>query len=117
MSDDYEPLNLGEPDELPVYNQAMNVIAELKSRVRELEAERDRLKYVFEKEMDHSKFLAELVQHLYGDGWENLTIHEAKKLRTRHAVLVEAAKGALHFVPFVSGYYKALEAALAEVKP
>ena len=54
----------------------------LESRVRELEAD-------LETEKDHSKFLGELVQHLYGDGWENLTIHEAKKLRARQAALVE----------------------------
>jgi hypothetical protein len=63
-----------------------------RSQIEHIRAERDRLKDVFEKEMDHSKFLAELVQYLYGDGWEHLTIHEAKKLRTRHAALVEAAE-------------------------
>ena len=39
MSDDDEDIELGEPDELIVYNQSMSVIAELKSRVRELDAE------------------------------------------------------------------------------
>jgi hypothetical protein len=60
-------------------------LMELESHVRDLEAE-------LETEKDHSKFSGELVQHLYGDGWENLTIHEAKKLRARHSALVEAAK-------------------------
>lgn len=30
--------------------------------------------------------------------------------------LVEAAKGALHFIPFLSGYHKELEATLAAVE-
>jgi hypothetical protein len=87
--------------------------------------------------MDHSKFLVELLQHLYGDGWEHLTIHESNKIRARHAALVEAAEWTVkymhHFItldeqipydpedpdltgsePFES--YKKLKAALAEVK-
>ena len=44
-----------------------------------------------ETEKDHSKFFGELLQALYGDKWETLTIHEAKKHKAKLAALVEAA--------------------------
>ena len=43
-----------------------------------------------EGEVDHRKFLGELLQALYGDKWETLTIHEAKKHKAKLAALVEA---------------------------
>jgi hypothetical protein len=109
VSDDDELIELGEPDEIPVYNQSMNVIAELKSRVRELEAERDRLK----AEVNRQKRL-----DLSG---------ECDRLRARHAALVEAFEQAEGEHPLSCEYaddarytwpdrWAIIKAALAEVK-
>lgn len=38
VDDTDEPIELGEPDELPMYNQAVNTIKTLRARVAELEA-------------------------------------------------------------------------------
>ena len=80
MSDDDEDIELGEPDELIVYNQSMSVIAELKSRVRELEAERDLLRKDNETLLNHATEMAKAL------GKER---DDSLRLRTRHAALVE----------------------------
>ena len=35
-------------------------------------------------EIEHSRFLEELLKELYGDGWDKLTLYEAKKWHERH---------------------------------
>jgi len=35
-------------------------------------------------EIEHSRFLEELLKTLYGDGWDKLTLFEAKKEHERH---------------------------------
>lgn len=42
------------------------------------------IKDELEKEKEHSQFLEELLQTLYGEGWEELTLYEAKKWHKLH---------------------------------
>lgn len=37
-----------------------------------------------EREKDHSNFLERLLTVLYGEGWEKLTIYEAKEWHKKH---------------------------------
>jgi rubrerythrin len=37
-----------------------------------------------EEEKEHSAFLEKLLRTLYGDGWNKLTISDAKKWHTKH---------------------------------
>ena len=55
-------------------------------------ADYEALEAKLETEKDHSKFLGELLQALYGDKLETLTIHEAKKHKAKLAALVEKNK-------------------------
>jgi len=41
-----------------------------------------KLKELLEKEKEHSAFLEKLLSELYGEGWEKLTLAEAKRLRS-----------------------------------
>jgi len=43
-------------------------------------------------ERDHSRFLEELLRALCGDGWDQLTIYEAKKKKAEIAVLKERCR-------------------------
>ena len=111
MSDDDEDIELGEPDELIVYNQSMSVIAELKSRVRELDAElkAEKLSKSANAALVHEKNL------------------ELTQLRSRHAALVVAFEQAEGEHPLSCEYaddarytwpdrWVIIKAALAEVK-
>ena len=42
------------------------------------------IKDELEKEKDHSKFLERLIEAIYGEGWERLTLYEAKEWHKRH---------------------------------
>jgi hypothetical protein len=113
VSDDDEGIELGEPDELPVYNQSMSVIEELKSHVRKLEAERD-------SEIQARIYAEKLLMN------EPCTVKEHTGLIARHAALVEAVigcrdishgilKGILDMSK-IQDIDRILKAALAEVK-
>ncbi len=43
-----------------------------------------RLQEELAEEKDHSAFLEGLLMELYGDGWEKLTMYEARKWHERH---------------------------------
>jgi len=113
MSDDDEDIELGEPDELIVYNQSMSVIAELKSRVRELDAElkAEKLSKSANAALVHEKNL------------------ELTQLRARHAALVGEVERIIGRIEFTENYpskkdrlesildaAKRLKAALEELK-
>jgi predicted nucleic acid-binding Zn-ribbon protein len=93
-------------------------MATLESRVRKLEAERDRLK-------DENEFMAEQLDLAANKHLKNL--FDIAKLRTRHAALVKAAKSVLDYVNITFCYesdwttlmrekFDKLKSALAEVK-
>ena len=44
------------------------------------------IKYELEKEKEHSKFLERLLSALYGEGWEKLTIYDAKEWHKKYFI-------------------------------
>lgn len=71
FDDTDEPIELGEPDELPMYNQAVNTIKALRARVAELESERH-------KHLNEIRDLNEKVRI------KDIKIAELKKLVQQH---------------------------------
>ena len=52
-------------------------------------------------EIEHSRFLEELLKTLYGEGWDKLTLFEAKKWRERH--LTRHSSGRATVCPYCQG--------------
>jgi len=49
-------------------------------------------------EIEHSQFLEKLLKALYGDGWEKLTLYDAKNWQAQHES-IERAAGELRDLP------------------
>ena len=60
------------------YKQLETDLAAAQESIEELEAK-------LESKNDHSRFLESLLEYVYGEGWETLTIHEAKKKKIPQA--------------------------------
>ena len=67
------------------FDKLQTALAAAKESIEELEAK-------LESENDHSRFLESLLEYVYGEGWETLTIHEAKKYRKRITAIETTAQ-------------------------
>jgi len=71
---------LKEKNEINNHNEA--VLSETVAQLNTLIKEKER---ILETERDHYKFLENLVKALYGEGWDELTINDAKEWNERIA--------------------------------